>query len=76
MAVCPLSPTVTLLMSGTSAASGQVVPSGGESSRSDAGAPIDGVTLGCGVSVRDNLGAPSGDESAIPFHFVTCNRLL
>jgi hypothetical protein len=43
----------------------------------EAGAPIDlRVTLGCGVSVRDNLGTPSGGKSAIPFHVVTHNRII
>jgi hypothetical protein len=42
----------------------------------EAGAPIDRVTLSCGVSVRDNLGTPSGGKSAIPFHVVTYNRII
>jgi hypothetical protein len=68
--VCQLSVTVALPVGGTSAFSHRTAPRRGESARSDAGAPIDGVTLSCGLSVRDNLGTPSGGESVIPFQFV------
>jgi hypothetical protein len=59
-----------LPVGGTSPFSDRTAPRGGESARSDAGAPIDGVTLSCCLSVRDNLGTPSGGESVIPFQFV------
>ena len=68
--VCQLSVTVALPVGGTSAFSHRTAGRGGESARSDAGAPIDGVTLSCGLSIRDNLGTPSGGESVIPFQFV------
>jgi len=61
---------------GPSAFSDQTAPSGGESARNDGGAPTDGVTLNCGASIRNNLGTLSGGEFAIPFHFVTWNRII
>ena len=75
-AVCQLSVTVALPVGGTSAFSNQTAPSGGESACNDGGTPIYGVTLNCGACVRDSLGTLSGGESPIPFHFVTCNRII